>query len=553
MSTKHVFRALLAVGILALGGVASAQQVEEGKTRFVPWSGYWWPHYEGRMISGPLAKYDQYSGRNAADREAQAHPRAGAAKWHGYCHAWSAAAVVEKEPNNPFAVTPLRGGSQIVLGVDDQKGLLTIAHARDVANVYGRRYYGNPGDDRADIYPDVLWKYLKHYIKNQGIPLIIDTEAGTEVWNYPVYAYRIEYSPVASGSGDYTGKMTLSLAEDSVPPNFVGTKTAQRSYTFSFKMRSGNVVAGSGKWTGASVREHPDFAWYPHVTRPENPQVDYALVRRMLNMPASRGDEAPIPANPIADPANPPAPQPQPPQPPPPPQPGNPSLEVVRVPPAQPLPGTPSGTPVAPSVTLSPTEMLTAMTQRPNPTSFGFVFNLNRFNDIWAPGEPFSIQGNAAKAGYAYFFLVDNEGNMKLLYPNPTDAKQDNRIPANAKFEIGGPNDKSVKFATPDKGGLYHVRGLITVAPLNFTGLNLGPPQQPKQQAGQALEFHLNPTQKEQIKDQVVKVQTKALLPEKVQEFTGVNLPKVLPAYAISEAAFVVDEKKPREKPKTQP
>jgi len=193
------------------------------------------------------------------------------------------------------------------------------------------------------------------------------------------------------------------------------------------------------------------------------------------------------------------------------------------------------------------------MTQRPNPTSFGFVFNLNRFNDIWAPGEPFSIQGNAAKAGYAYFFLVDNEGNMKLLYPNPTDAKQDNRIPANAKFEIGGPNYKSVKFATPDKGGLYHVRGLITVAPLNFTGLNLGPPQQPKQQAGQALEFHLNPTQKEQIKDQVVKEQRKALLPEKVQEFTGVNLPKVLPAYAISEAAFVVDEKKPREKPKTQP
>src|SRR5471030_1779283 len=98
------------------------------------------------MISGPLAKYDMVSGKPAAAWETNAHPKASAAKWFGYCHAWSAASVMEAEPTAACAVT-LPNGGQMVLDVGDQKGLLTLSHARDVANVFGRRYNGKPGDD----------------------------------------------------------------------------------------------------------------------------------------------------------------------------------------------------------------------------------------------------------------------------------------------------------------------------------------------------------------------------------------------------------------------
>ena len=33
----------------------------------------------------------------------------------------------------------------------------------------------------------VLWRLLKLHVKEQGVPLILDVEAGAEVWNYPVY------------------------------------------------------------------------------------------------------------------------------------------------------------------------------------------------------------------------------------------------------------------------------------------------------------------------------------------------------------------------------
>jgi hypothetical protein len=38
---------------------------DQGQVERAPWSGYWWPHREGRLI-GPLAKYDELAGKAAA-------------------------------------------------------------------------------------------------------------------------------------------------------------------------------------------------------------------------------------------------------------------------------------------------------------------------------------------------------------------------------------------------------------------------------------------------------------------------------------------------------
>jgi hypothetical protein len=291
---------VLSGSVLALAllpGLAAAE-VEEGRARHTPWSGYWWPHHQGWMVSGPLTKYDLLTGKKTAPWESQHHPRGGAAKWHGYCHGWAASAVLEREPTRPRTVAG-PGGQGLTLSVGDQKGLLAAAHTRDVANFHGQRYQGKPGDDFQDIYPDALWRCLKLYVKQQGLPLIIDVDPTPAVWNYPVYAYRVEYQ--RQGETDqYRGQMSLWLADDGVRINHVGTKVMHRTYQFTFRMRRGNVVAGSAQWVGRSVKDHPDFAWYPYVQRSENPELDYGQLRKMLGLGPSLASE-----NPLADAINP--------------------------------------------------------------------------------------------------------------------------------------------------------------------------------------------------------------------------------------------------------
>jgi hypothetical protein len=98
----------------------------------------------------------------------------------------------------------------------------------------------------------------------------------------------------------YRADMTLLMADDAVPPNYVGTKTRKQTYQFTFQMRDGNIVMGSGRWTGPSVKDHPDFAWYPTKAVAANPEVIYAKVQRLVT-PAQ---------TPSAPPAEPPAPTP---------------------------------------------------------------------------------------------------------------------------------------------------------------------------------------------------------------------------------------------------
>ena len=173
-------------------------------------------------------------------------------------------------------------GTAVPLGVGDQKGLLAACHTRDVANSYGDRFGDGEGsEDKQDLAPDRLWYLLKLYLHERGVPLILDLEAGPEVWNFPVYAYEIDYQP-AGADGQYQATLALLLADDGVPPDYVGTKPRRHTYQFSFCMRDGAVEADSGRWLGTSRDDHPDFAWYPLVTVAENPEVKHPAVQRLM-------------------------------------------------------------------------------------------------------------------------------------------------------------------------------------------------------------------------------------------------------------------------------
>lgn len=251
--------------------------VDEGQSRFMPWSGSWFPARKGGLLR-QLGKYDQLTGKQSASWERRAKDPRSSVPWAGYCHAWAAASVMEREPRAPRTVTGTTGES-LVLGVGDQKALLTICHDQDESEHYGERYNG-AGDDPQDIYPDVLWRCLRLYVKQRGIPLILDIDPGSAIWNYPVYRYRVTHRPHTAGLRIAT--MEIWMADDKVPADFVGTKVKKKTYQFTFRMNGKALVMGSARWYGASRKDHPDFAWYPTIVRPKNPHVSPAVVRRML-------------------------------------------------------------------------------------------------------------------------------------------------------------------------------------------------------------------------------------------------------------------------------
>ncbi len=215
MRTK--FLLTLAMLLAACMPAAARAESDAGAASFYPWSGYWWPHSDGGM-NKPLKKYDQFTGARAAEWEAQNHNLAAdAPSWHGYCHAWSAASVTEKEPKAGRTVT---GAAEVSFGVGDQKALLCGLHTDDIAHTWGQRYSG-ASSDKNDIKPDELWALLQSHVKQQKIPLVLDLEAGAEVWNYPVYQYRIDYHD--AGNGWSNGTMQLVAADDDGQLDHVGS------------------------------------------------------------------------------------------------------------------------------------------------------------------------------------------------------------------------------------------------------------------------------------------------------------------------------------------
>ena len=538
------------IGAVLISGSAVYGAVEEGAAKQTPWSGYWWPIFKGEMISGPLMKYDRLTGHAAAEWEAQRNPPGpGTPRWHGYCHAWSASAVLEQEPKGPHAATGTAGHGQLMLGIGDQKGMLAASHAQDVANVFGQRYQGPPGDMQ-DIYPDALWRCLKQYIGQQGVPLIMDMEAGPEVWNYPVYAYRIEYTPTGSGS-QHMCTLSLWAADDSVPPDYIGVKVLYHTYTFTVEMRNGSVVMGSGRWVGNSVRNHPDFAWYPYVVRPQNPEVEYAMVKQLVGVDSVTPPDNTPGTNPPGTPPgtstdNPPGSNP------PgtstdtspgtnPPGTGTPGTGGGATPPGTtpgaepPIIDPAGGTGTQGAIPISPLQLISLIAQKTS--SFDFDVTVDRFDGgHYAVGENFLIRGASARAGYLYLFYFNSAGDLWLLYPQPG---QGNYIPARQRFEVPGPGATYV-FQTVEPVGTARIKALVTSRPLILSGLAMQ--DQSTQQKGlrrtARRAFRWWPTQEAQAREMLVKYQEQPqLMP---QQLDGIDPLRLLGPFAQDEVAIYV-------------
>ena len=478
---RGLMTTLLALSLTALPAlVYSAEVVEEASVKTTPWSGYWWPHRQG-WIRGPLGKYDQLTGAKATQWEEEHHPKGQQIPhWFGYCHAWAASSVLEKEPKQSKQAR--RGQQQALLEVGDQKGLLAVSHAADVANTYGDRFGDNRGsEDRNDLAPDTLWRILNLHIKQQQISLILDIEAGAEVWNFPVYSYRIEKIGT-NPDGTVAARLTLWFADDGVMPNFVGLKVRSQTYQFQYRQASGSIVMGSATWTGPSVKDHPDFAWYPYLTKPENPQVQYAAVTEILGQPGV----TPNPPTPTA-PTNPPSTTP--------PSTTPPNTTPPNTTPPRPAPNTPPAG-VSPQVTLlSPLELAALVANRKS--DFAFDVTVDRFDGgKYIDGETYHLRATSEQAGFLYLFHVDPAGHLTMLFPQPG---QDNRIAQKTAMVV--PGEKSPwRFAFQQPYGLHRIKAIVTEKPLQLTGLVLAQQQQYGQQSAGQQQQQPDQTKPDQAK-----------------------------------------------------
>ena len=257
--TIHALLALAASALL-LAPASAGAATEYGSTNKWPWSGYWWPMLENGYnlysAGGAMQKYDQYLAANGIATGAQSWERANrftadrANSWWGYCHASAAAAILAPEPS---AVT--RNGVNFT--VNDVKGLTTSLYYEPTYQWLSGVRVDDPNDRSSAAYQDIApaWMdyLLRYYIRYHKYPFIMDVNANSQVWNYPVFAYDRESTQYAGGIEDVRTTVWFTSPDW----NTTGTRYFSRTYTY--RLQAGTL----GQWFGASVNDHPDFAWVP--------------------------------------------------------------------------------------------------------------------------------------------------------------------------------------------------------------------------------------------------------------------------------------------------
>jgi hypothetical protein len=447
--------------LLLVPGIALAESAAADHT---PWSGYWWSLKDGYLFQGwdgtpgPTQRYDQYANANSTSWEQQNHYKPQGQGWEGHCHAWAAAAIMEEEPSHGAQA----GGVDFRVG--DLKGLITECHYSDQSSFHGNR--SNAGPD-GDLTPDQCWMVLRDYIRDRGVPVVMDLDPGAQVWNYPVYKYQVDYQ---GGQG----QMTLWAADDDVSedpegPSMVGTIDLVKTYQFTCQMDGDDIVAGTGQWLG---NDWPDFAWFPTQQVNGNPEIDVTKVREIAQLP----DPGPGGGPPPPDGGQPPEPTPG----------------------ADPLPGgtppPPDGSgPPPPDVTPGPGgidpglaggEWRDYIEYFPPHVRFALERLANRPPDfavnVWPDrgdgatyyfGDQLVLRFRPERDCHIYLIAIDPDGTQTVLFPNPN--APDNFVQAGQAYQFPPPGARYSFDITPP-AGIGAIKCIATAEPIVSRGVRLG-------------------------------------------------------------------------------
>jgi competence ComEA-like helix-hairpin-helix protein len=134
--------------------------------------------------------------------------------WWGHCNGWSAAAILTHEPREAVRVEFGNTNQyEMELTAPDQKGLLSESFYSQLSSFYGARYNGDEDDDISDLSPKAVVQLLSTYIGQRGVPLVFDTSANDQVWNYPAWGYELELTETtAGGANAASGLININTA-----------------------------------------------------------------------------------------------------------------------------------------------------------------------------------------------------------------------------------------------------------------------------------------------------------------------------------------------------
>ncbi|MBI5557278.1 MAG: hypothetical protein HY885_06535 [Deltaproteobacteria bacterium] len=250
---------------------ASPVTAETYTAHHIPWSGYWWPYSSGGLVTGagyygspaPIEKYElleesSYPGElSRYYRDYYYDPAA--PDWYGHCNSWALAAISEHLDIMPSSE------ENIVFRVGDKKGLLTLAHEKDLVEL---------GDGASAA---VFHYWLLYYLKDRQQGFVADLDPGEERWNYPIYQVAIQSNRVG---GTEEISATIYYATDNVHPDFIGAKKIQKTYTYTLQLDSQDNII-SGAWTNDSIIDHPDRLMFPKAFLSVSPLLDYQEVLRI--------------------------------------------------------------------------------------------------------------------------------------------------------------------------------------------------------------------------------------------------------------------------------
>ena len=252
------------------------------------WSCWYWPWLDSLNpnlydAGEAMDLYDAYDvGANAQGWEYYYHgPAQNPEGWWGHCHAWSGASVWEPQPVNSKVLNGIK------FWVRDRKGLMveTYDGCADGTNFELYAYRPSPG---------LFWRYLRDEIRGDdpmhghGMAFVGELYYGSEVWNYPIFAFEVDYS----STYPYSGTMTISVAADSKPSYADSTTINYTTFNYQFTgvTASGGSPVNSGTWVGSGPYDRPDSIWRPYYATTwmqyvSNTELDESHLSDILSNP----------------------------------------------------------------------------------------------------------------------------------------------------------------------------------------------------------------------------------------------------------------------------
>lgn len=250
-----------------------------------PWAGYWYPMRDSILVKPgasnggqpTLEKYDKYARAVFGKASTAVHEeiRTGlyndrAEGWEGRCHAWAMASVFEVEPVLPPSGVKVPG-TDLTFYTRDIKALIIKAY--ELVDNEAFRLYGRPfaltedaAQDFQDIYPDQFHRVLQAELYERGRPILMDYAAGNEVWNSPVWQAQTVIKRDPSDSHVVHVRTVVKGTQSvSISPDWAGSgPKTDTTYEYEYDLmgvpqEDGRLLVKYGKWTGNSIKDHPDF------------------------------------------------------------------------------------------------------------------------------------------------------------------------------------------------------------------------------------------------------------------------------------------------------